>query len=139
MELGGALKFLGFLLALQTASDVAERRVRRNRFGVDGFLGFVGSDRGGLIPSGFDLRAIFWREDVVTLQIFGGVNVFGFLLLIVLSLSVFFVLAGAFLASGLGNVLVLSVGLHSANDGNGEDDDAWDKETQTSGKRASGC
>ena len=49
----------------------------------------------------FDLRAIFRSQNVRVLEIFFGVNVLGALLL--------FLLAGAFLASGFGDTLILLV------------------------------
>ena len=139
MELRGALKFLGFFLSLQTTGDVAERCVGGKCFGGDRILWFRRADRSGLIFPGFDLRAIFWRKDVVAVQIFGGVNVFGFFLLVFLFLSLVFVFAGAFLASGFGDVLVLSEGRRGADNGNRENQNAGNKETQVAGERPYGC
>jgi len=97
MEFGGALKFFRLFLCAQTASDIAERGVGRKRLGVDTFRWFFRRRRSLLIFLGFDLRAIFGRENLGALQIFFGVNVFGFFLLTFL--------ARAFLLGGFGDIL----------------------------------
>jgi len=124
MKFRGALKLLRLLFFPETASDVAERNVfgsRLRRWGInsrrgggdlyvwrygragDGLLWLLSvgwSDR-LLILARFQLSAIFRRKDVVALQVFSGVNVFGFFLL------AFF--AGAFVTSGVCNALVFLI------------------------------
>ncbi len=97
MEFGGALKFFRLFLLAQTASDIAERRVGEKRLGVDTFGWFFRSRRSLLIFLGFDLCAIFGSKYLGALQIFFGVNVLGFFLLILLT--------RAFLLGGFGDIL----------------------------------
>ena len=149
MEVRGALQFLRLFLFAETASDVAERRVGGKRLRVevdrDGrAVNFFTRDRGsigitrdggtvgsllslftggrrGLIFPGFELRAIFRREDLGALQIFFGVNVLGFFLLR------FF--ASTFLLGGVGDIL--SMTLRGDNHGAGKKQNA--RQAQTSG------
>jgi hypothetical protein len=124
MKFRGALKLLRLLFFPETASDVAERNVfgsRRKRCGINSRRGggdlyvwrygragdrllrlpSVGWSDRLLILARFQLSAIFRRKDVVALQVFSGVNVFGFFMLAFL--------AGAFLTGGVCNALAFLI------------------------------
>jgi len=102
MKLGGALKFLRLFLFTQTASDIAERRVRRKRLSVDSFRWFFRGGRGLLVFLGFDLRAIFRGKNLSALQIFFCVDVLVFFLLAFL--------ARAFLLGSVSDILTVGLG-----------------------------
>jgi hypothetical protein len=96
---------------------------------VDGFFGFLRGGWSRLIFLGVELRLILFREDVFALQIFGSVDVLGFLLL--------GFLAGAFLASGFGDVLRIRV--RGDESGAGENQYARQTETEKASEGAHGC
>ena len=84
-----------------------------------------------MILLGVELRLIFFREDVVALQILGGINMLGFFLLRLL--------AGAFLTSGFGDILILRVRPRGEERGAGDNQDTGQTETEEASERAHGC
>gem|GEM_PF-6167177 len=101
------LQRLQFFLLAKLASDIAERNLRGLRICIEACRRIL-RRRGGtiifpraLVPLGFDDRAIFWSEDVRAREIIIRVNMRGALLQ--------FLLAGAFLAGGFGDALVLLI------------------------------
>jgi len=97
MEISGLLEPLRLFQFTETASHVTERSVRRKRLCVESTLRFFRSGRSLLNFFGVELGAIFRRENLISLQVFFGVDVLGFFLLR------FF--ARAFLLCGVGNIL----------------------------------
>ena len=100
-EFQGAAKTHQFLLPLKAARNVAEGSVGWKRLRIERVLGRLRAERRLLILFGLDQGAIFRREDFVALQIFRGVHVPG--------LSRVSLFAGALLASGPGDILILSL------------------------------
>jgi hypothetical protein len=97
MELRRLFKPEHFSQSVIPPRDVTERKVGRESLRIDGFWnGFRARDRLPDFPC-FHFRTILGCEDLRALQIFIGVNVLWFFLLI------FF--PGFFLACGFGNIL----------------------------------
>ena len=135
MKLGGPLKFLRLFLSAQTASDVAEWCVCRKWLGVgvtrdgravNGVLRFLRAGRSGLVFARFHLCAIFKREDVLALQILGGVNVPRPFLLALLTRP--------FLTGGFSNVLVLSIALRGTDHREREHQEAGNTKAHRTGQ-----
>src|SRR5260370_8758180 len=78
------------------AGDIAKGQVSELRVRVDGRVGLFLHGRGLLLASGFDARFVVRGEDVRAVQIFIGVDVFLFVLLL---------LARPLLARGFGYIL----------------------------------
>lgn len=97
-----------FFLLTKFARDFTERRLRALAVRIES-RGRILLRRGAIISRSafifarFHFGLIFRREDLLSLEIFFRVNVLGGLLL--------FLFAGAFLACGIGNALVLLGGI----------------------------
>src|SRR2546427_1147553 len=123
MEFRGALRFLRLLLFAEMTCDITKWRVRCQRLRVDRLVGFLCRGRSRLIFPRLDLCAIFWCQDLTTLQVFVGVNVLCFFV------SAFF--SGAFLACRFGDILTIAFG--RAETGAEEKQDRGETETQPAG------
>ncbi|OLC97889.1 MAG: hypothetical protein AUH86_06600 [Acidobacteria bacterium 13_1_40CM_4_58_4] len=96
--------------------------VTRDGRAANGVLRLLRAGRGGLVFARFHLRAIFRREDVLALQIFGGINVPRLFLLALLACT--------FLTGGFSNVLVLSIALRGTDSREREHQDAGNTKAQ---------
>lgn len=100
---------LEFFLLTQLARDFTERRLhtlavridRRGRVSLRGGAAII--FRGAFVLARFDFGLIFRREDLLSVEIFFRINVLGSFLP--------FLFAGAFLARGIGDTLILLGGI----------------------------
>jgi hypothetical protein len=111
------------------ARDVTERKVGRQSLRVQGILTLLCATEWLLLFPCFHFRTILGCEDLRALQIFIGVNVLCFFLLIFFS--------GFFLARGFGNIL--RVTLRKAKNRAGNDKDSGARKPYETGRRTPGA